>query len=624
MDKKYLHFIVFASLIFMSAGAQSSKSGTPTLQPQQSLTRANPQVKVQEMQMRTPGTPVAAPIRDKAPLVPFYRRPAGAFYCSLIAYNGEGWYSNGHDFALLKPFSDYTFHGTVDGANEQTYYAWDVYQGDECVPIDSVLDVTVSYKMSVQEMPIFYAVDGDPNDWSSEWYSYRMPYFIPPSGAGGVGYNEYAMAYAIPGPSVFGEEGVEYLLSSKTTCMKGRYGNLTSPWICFSSSIPEEKFWWFGKNSHHVDGMAQAFEKPEHPYLLEKVYLEIQNIICNAPVELKCKVYRLDDIPSYQDTGCVVLPEEPGTLIAEGKGVVTPLTYEEKNGAVEFILYTFDEDDPELAYEFSPTIDYPILVVIEGYNDPEAADLVDFTAMVSADYLVDEGYGEMAYLKCPINDDEGNFTGHYEWTGLNNFFTMGTLKTAFTIFIVAEHPFVTFYYDRDDGKYLFPDEGGELVKGIQLDDLFVTVNGIVFNSWTPSNDYGWEILWNGYDELPDWLEIELTDDKDSEGEFTGRVTASVTADPLPEDVPYREAIVRFQIPGDYIDYKFMQGDKSDPPIGPPDPDPDPITIINKIISLIISGNVTADDMREFDINKDGEITVADIDEVIDYYFLQDH
>lgn len=574
--------------------------------------------------MRTPGTPVAAPARDKAPLVPFYRRPAGAFYSSSIANNGVGWYSFGHDVALMKPYSDYTFHGTVDGADEQTNYAWDVFLGNECVPIDSVMDLTVSYKMSLLDMPTFYAVDGDLNDMSSKWYSYKMPYLIPYE-PGVVVPDKFAMAFAIPDPSVLGEEGIEFLLSSKTTCEKGRYGDLNNQWITFSSTIPENKFWWFGKNTHHVDGMAQAFEKPEHPYLLKKVYLEIGQIICNAPVQLKCKVYRLDDIPSYQDTGCVVLPEEPGTLILQGEGVVTPFTAEEKNGAVEFILYASDEEDPELLYEETPTIDYPILVVIEGYNDPEAADLVDFTAMVSADYLVDEGYGETAYLKCPINDDEGNFTGHYEWTGLNNFFVMGTMKTAFTIFIVAEHPFVTFYYDWEPGEYLFPVEGGELVNILQDDDDYpITVKGIEFYSWIHSEDQEWEILWNGSDVLPDWLDIKLTDDKDSEGEFIGRVTASVTADPLPEDVAYREAIVRFQIPGDYIDYKFMQGEKSDPPIGPPDPDPEPIVIINKIIHLIISGNVTADDMREYDVNKDGEITVADIDKVIDYYFVQDH
>jgi len=34
----------------------------------------------------------------------------------------------------------------------------------------------------------------------------------------------------------------------------------------------------------------------------------------------------------------------------------------------------------------------------------------------------------------------------------------------------------------------------------------------------------------------------------------------VTAEPLPAGVAYREAVVRFEFPGAYIDYKFMQGE----------------------------------------------------------------
>lgn len=622
MNKNTLLVIVAAMLMVLSAGAQSRRSDAPRPTQQLSLSRMDPKVDVQAMQRRTPGTRVATPARSTAPLVPFYRRPAGAFYCSSLAVYGGGWYSYGHEFALLKPFSDYTFYGSAEGADEQTYYAWDVYyaldanQGNMCHPVDSVKDVTVSYEMSVQDMPIFYAVDGDPDDPDSKWYSYQMPHPIPEYDAGSVDLNENAMAYAVPSPDVFGVDGVEYLLSSKTTCKKGRYGNLEQDWIYFATgyTVPENPSWWFGKNSRHIDGMAQAFEKPEHPYLLKKVYMYATRLECNAPVSLNCRIYRLDEIPSYLETESVILPEEPGTLVAFGEALITPSTYEDKYGLVEFTLFEHDEDDPELTYEINPTIDYPILVVIDGYNDPEAADLVDFSAMVSADYLVDEGYGELAYLKCPINDSDGNFTGNYEWTGLNNFFTAGTMKTAFTIFIVAEHPFITFNYDWEDGEFLFPDEGGILVKNpIHAEDFYEPIEGIEFYSWLPSED--WEILWNGSDDLPDWLNIELTDNF-IDGEFTGLVTAHVTADPLPEGVQYREAKVRLWIPGDYIDYKFMQGEK----VGPPDPfDPEnPIVTINKIIDLILTGNYE----ERYDINGDGEITIADVNEVVYYIYCE--
>ena len=41
-------------------------------------------------------------------------------------------------------------------------------------------------------------------------------------------------------------------------------------------------------------------------------------------------------------------------------------------------------------------------------------------------------------------------------------------------------------------------------------------------------------------------------------DFDGHVMAMVTAAPLPEGVSYREAVIRFEIPGDYLDYTFKQ------------------------------------------------------------------
>ena len=84
------------------------------------------------------------------------------------------------------------------------------------------------------------------------------------------------------------------------------------------------------------------------------------------------------------------------------------------------------------------------------------------------------------------------------------------------------------------------------------------MDAIEFFSYNASED--WEVTWNDSDELPDWLEVELEDDIDESGEFSGLIFAHVTAAPLPEGVPYRSAVIRFSIPGAYVDYKFRQGD----------------------------------------------------------------
>ena len=565
MNRKSLLFVVVASLMTLSAGAQSRKSDAARSLQRPPLSRMNLQTdaSVNEMPKRTPA---AAPVRDHAPLKPFYRRPAGAFYCPEISINGVGGYSLYHDIVLFKPYAEYTFYGSVQNADENTEVSWDVYNAanDNPTAVDHESILKTSYGISIQPMPIFYATDGPLDDPSANWYSYQMPYYSTSNG-NVVENLPYAEAWAVPDPYVVfndDDEEVEFLLSSKTACRGGRNHDLDYTWITdfYSGATPfviDPTGRWFGKNTKHVDGMAQAFERPEHPYLLKKVCLNITSIQCSAPVSLTCKVYRLEDIPPYQDEGCAILPEEPGELIAFGQGIVDPMTMEERNGLVEFILLSCDEDDPDLVFEYKPTIDYPILVTIEGYNEPAAADLEDFTAFICADYNEDEGYGELAYLKAPINDDEGNFTGRYEWTGLNHFYHDWEMKTGFSIFIVADQPYLAFSND-DDGDYVFPLEGGLMDKYPEHPYVYdddVIYPSIEFLSSNPSED--WDITWNGSSVLPDWLEIELEDEFEND-EFTGVVNVFVTADPMPIGVESRSAVIRFSIPGDYQDYKFMQ------------------------------------------------------------------
>lgn len=609
MNKKFLLFIVVACLMVVSAGAQSRKSDAARSLQRPTLSRVNPQgdASVQELQERTP---VAAPARDNSPLKPFYRRPAGAFYCSQIAINGVGWYFLNHEFALFKPYAEYTFYGSVQNADGNTDVAWDAYRAPDYIEaVDHEWVLKMAYDMSIEPMPIFYATDGPLDDPQSDWYSYQMPHYSRHSG-GVVEDERYAEVWAVPNPdAVFTDEdeSVDFLLSSKTTCTGGRNNDLNYSWIKYSSVFPIVQENPFGKNTKHIDGMAQAFERPEHPYLLKKVYFWINSIECDAPVSLICKVYRLEDIPPYKDEGCAVLPEAPGELIAIGEGIVDQMTQEEKNGFVEFELFGFDEDSPELIYEMDPTIDYPILVVIEGYNDPAAADLVDFSALICADTHEDEGYGELAYLKTPVNDEDGNFTGEYEWTGLNHYINNAEMKTALSIFIVADQPFITFNYKEEDGEYVFPPEGGLMEK--HFGDS--TTCSIEFYSLTPSADDGWTVTCRG-EEIPEWLDIELIDGDDF-GEFNNLVTAKVVAEPIPEGVSYREAVVRFEIPGAYINYKFIQdgGYLPNPCI---DEDGEiNIGDLNYLISLIL--NEMYDNC--YDVNEDGELGIADINALID-------
>ena len=143
---------------------------------------------------------------------------------------------------------------------------------------------------------------------------------------------------------------------------------------------------------------------------------------------------------------------------------------------------------------------------------------------------------------------------------------------------------------------------------------------IEFWSWTPSADDEWFMSCND-EEVPEWLTIELEDIPAASGKFSGLVNATVNAEPLPEGVEYREAIVRFEIPGNYIDYKFMQGTKPEPPVGlKGDVNNDGeinIADINALTEIILSGAaVDAETMYRADVAEDGELGIADVNALI--------
>ena len=552
--------------------------------------------------------PEAAPESiTSSPLDARYNRPAGAFYCHITSVNGVAEYNSvSNEFIMLKPNSDYTFHALGD-IRPETQFRWQCINENGMVFYESYTrDLTVNNEECWQRTPKLRISNGN----SSSEYSW----YNPSNGMLQIICPIKMLTAVNPSQVSAQDDDIEYLLSSKSPVPHGR--NDDGLFCSFDGLLPygsNGQGWWLGKNASHVDGIAQAFEKPTHPYLLKKVCLMINNdAVITGDVTLTCKVYRLDRIPAYRAQESVCLPEVPGELIALGKGTVTPGTITEKNGLVEFSLYKSDQANLDYVQECQLTVDAPILVVIDGYNEPEAAHLVDFTARASTNIMSDEGFGELAYVKCPVEDNEGYFSGDYEWRGLNHLLYDGmTMMTGLSIYIVAEHPYLQFLI-AGDGEYEFGARGGLLRReyGNQI------IDGIKFLAWAPSESGEWTMVCNGKEDLPDWLDIELVDNK-LQGEFNHTVTAQVTAEPLPVWLDSREAVVRFGFPGAYLDYKFIQQRAPGDYVDPDDP---PIVIIHKLIEILIYGKPTIEGMKHYDINQDGELTIADVDACIKIHF----
>ena len=616
--------VTVAALTVLSASAQLKNPDAAVLQQDRLVTDVRSQVLKQEMHQASEAELFQkAPKKEDGSISCRYVRPAGAFSGSIVLEHDAYGYEFLAPYIMLKPYVPYTFKSVTEGLDDSYslvwgYQLWTINQNGEWEQQwfyeIGPENLDVKYRCELDEVPILYVAKGD-----EELSSYQMGNHNKTVGYDGSTMDEIIPCHVLATPTYEDpwEDGPDLLLSSKTFCTNGsqymtNFYDGAIPWADNMSG------WWFGKNGGlpsggRIDGIAQAFEKPTSPYVLRKVVLWTTHLSVDAPVDLTCKVYRLSDgIPAYDPVKYVTLPEEPGELIAFGHATVTPETNEENDG---FIVFTLYGEDDGLEYEITPEIDDNILIAIDGYNDVDMENLRDFTAMISSDYLVDEGYGELAYVKYGAADAEGNFSGDYVWAGLNNFFSIGEMKTGLTIFMVADYPYMVFNRpDIENGEYTFGRAGGQLQR--QVGDEIIP--GIEFLAWVPSDD-GWEMTCNG-EEIPDWLEIELTDGEE-EGEFNNIVTAQVFAEPLPEGVAYREAIVRFSFPGAYLDYKFIQGAEIIPPI-PCGPGADgEITIgdVNFLIDLIL--NMMYDSC--WDLDEDGELTLSDINVLINYILYYD-
>ena len=552
---------IMLMLLPISASGQVLKPmSAPRQSPLQPI-QMMPQVQSLELQMREPGAPVLqGPRRSSSPKV-YYKRPAGAFP-GFIAMGTEdhelvGYYQS--TTLHVAPVIPYTYKGVASGTFGEPIFCWDVpcyNTRNGCVDfvrIDDKQDISVIYRDAIYDVPTMYVSDVD-------YYSYQMSANI----FNDDGTNQPVNILPWPNWSLANNDGIELLKSSTDFSYVTGVNEANYAFMAYGGLTPygnNDEGYWFGKNAGkggtHVDGFGQAFEKPEHPYLLKEVVLYTLGLNVTANVDMRCKIYRINELPDYQDAACVVLPENPGELIAIGVAHLRPYQSNDYYSLVPFTLYTPDDADVSLLIERPITIDDAILVVIDGYNDPEMSGLVNFTAMIGYEYHVDDGYGERAYIKVGKDDDSGHFDGHYQWVGLNNVFSIGEMKTGISIFLTTDLPFLVSNYSSDDYKYTFPAAGGVMEKTLTDENgEDVTVSSIEIASWKSASSGEFGFTCNG-DDLPSWLNIFATDSI-TDGEYNYLINARVIAQPLEDGIDYREAVVRFAIPGTYMDYKLVQ------------------------------------------------------------------
>lgn len=537
-----------------------------------------------------------------------YYRPAGAWYADQKVVDGAYTAYSYAPFLVLTPHEDYTFHGFATGVSDAATYAWryQLFVNSNRPWFEaSGQDLTVSYRLEIDSVPQLTVTDG----------ARDTTYYLSGSRVVGTADNPVVTGHYASWIAAIHNfqavKGYNYVQSSHYFGAGGRRGTNRYLMTYLSGATPwgsNSKGWWYGKNAGQANGVAAVFERPSHPYQLKHVDILVRDLAVTQEVELQCKVYRIEGPQPYADSASVYRDAVPGELVATGRCVVDANTSEATGGMLEFVLYTLDDD---LEVEVMPTVDYPIMITFEDYNDSPYDALTDFTLMASTE-TADEGFGEQAYVKVPATDADGNPTGEYIWQGVNHLFAEGELKTGLTIFIDADHNYLAYNYPQEDGQYTFPNEGGVMEKQFVVDDVTFTTTSIEFYTSVPSQGGEWAITCDGGD-LPAWLHIELADgEADRQGNRV--VTALVTADALPATVGYRQATVQFAVPGNYKHYHFAQGSPETHVTGDVNGD-GVVTIadINAVIDAMLRDTTTD---QAADVNADGNITIADINAII--------
>ena len=450
-----------------------------------------------------------APKKAASDQTVYYNRPAGGFVSSYLYYpmyvnvwGIEEVYLMDFPLIALKPNAEYTFH-SVNTTTENWTSLWDVYNPseDNWYTQESQNLTIYSGEGSLDwnarvEVPILRTLDDDGNLINSYQLHGRNRYTNEIFPAQYLASNDFEWEDD--------EDAVWWLFSSKTVVLGGRfddfeqgYYNAFNPFTYYFGCDPwgnNEDGFYFGKNAgyngKHFDGIAQAFEKPEHPYILKHLVMFIKEMDVTEDCELTCKIYRLaDGIPAYQENSSVSLPEEPGELIATGRAQLNAHQSDWADDP-DNVVFTLYGDDGNV---ITPTINDAILIAFDGYNEPEMDALTNFTAMISDDTDADEGFGELAYIK--YKDDTMD---EYEWCGLNNFFGSGTmeLKTGFSIFITLAFsdeemeqtatPVINVE-NNEEGEYLIISATGDGNVKLYIDGVQVT-NPIQYNYQAEEHD----------------------------------------------------------------------------------------------------------------------------------------
>ena len=430
----------------------------------------------------------------------YYMLPQGSFYWSPDLQ--QGIYMS--HFSYGPAYGDMTFKNYSTGSKSQTW-TYEVIEGEDMVEKTSTeKDLTLNYPFSLNSYPKLAASDGV--NTSNYQYSDGKGFYI-------TGGNPSMIIQQVG--SSWGMTGSEIIM-----------GSLSDPGYTSGLGVMDNnKSSWWGKFANEelqmqtngkVAGFGVMLLKPDVPYALSQVFLNLSELSGDKNAEISLTIYKVKE-----EDGKMYVTDE---VVA--KSTTTVGDAMSNYIADAYMLgFSFKQKEGELEKDITLTVDSSLFLQVEVPDGVTIAPIVDLSEEVMADY----------FNSYTIFEDGMMMPWHYIA------FTDQTQTKQYSVISwnMAFDVTYTWMFSADnDYEFDAPVEGGS--KTFNINSLYIP------DSWEVSDSN--DALYNWVDYTPFY------------DETTGEMTVTFDVAELPAETKGRYTYVTISNPGSSARFTIVQGE----------------------------------------------------------------
>lgn len=430
----------------------------------------------------------------------YYMLPQGSFYWSPDLQ--QGIYMS--HFSYGPAYGDMTFKNYSTGSKSQTW-TYEVIEGEDMVEKTSTeKDLTLNYPFSLNSYPKLAASDGV--NTSNYQYSDGKGLYI-------TGGNPSMIIQQVG--SSWGMTGSEIIM-----------GSLSDPGYTSGLGVMDNnKSSWWGEFANEelqmqtngkVAGFGVMLLKPDVPYALSQVFLNLSELSGDKNAEISLTIYKVK--------------EEDGKMYVTDE-VVAKSTTTVGDAMANYIAdaymlgFSFKQKEGELEKDITLTVDSSLFLQVEVPDGVTIAPIVDLSEEVMADY----------FNSYTIFEDGMMMPWHYvAFTDQTQTKQYGVISWNMAFDVTYTWLFST----DNDYEFDAPVEGGS--KTFNVNSLYIP------DSWEVSDSN--DALYNWVDYTPFY------------DETTGEMTVTFDVAELPAETKGRYTYVTISNPGSSARFTIVQGE----------------------------------------------------------------